>query len=104
MRLRSAAAPVVGLDHQAPAVRGVDKVDHLVLGVRFDGIRDQDIDAVELQRFFFVFQLIQSQAQFGPASAEAFEDNAQRFAGMFGQDRFQKLCGFVGNLHGSPFA
>jgi len=48
---------------------------------------------------FRILWLIQSQPQTGSASAKAFEDHPQTFAGIFSEKLPQLFAGLLGNLH-----
>jgi len=70
-----------------------------------DILGDEDGEVIDGLRLFGVVWLIQSQSQAGTASAKAFKDDPQQFAGVFLQDRLQLFFCQIGNGHAClPFA
>lgn len=96
---RSAATPPGRGDGEALTARSDDVVEHLLGGVGFDILGHEDGEVVDGLRLFGVVWLIQSQSQAGTASAKAFKDNPQQFAGVFLQDRLQLFLCQIGNSH-----
>lgn len=94
-----AATPTGRGNGEALSARGDDVVEHLLGGVGFDILGDEHGEVVDALRLFGVVWLIQSQSQAGTASAKAFEDDPQQFAGVFLQDRLQLFLCQIGNGH-----
>lgn len=65
----------------------------------FDILGHEDGEVVDSLRLFGVVWLIQSQSQAGTASAKAFKDDPQQFAGVLLQDCLQLFLCQIGNGH-----
>lgn len=100
-RCRSAPAGGGGEDEALP-LGGVDVVEDLVLGKGLDHRIHQDIDLVDPNGILLFFWLIQSQAQFGPASAKPLKNDPQVFAGMPRECLGEARPGGIGDLHRVP--
>jgi len=64
-----------------------------------DILGDEDGEFVDRLRLFTVVWLIQSQSQAGTASAKAFKNDPQQFAGVFPQDHLQLFLCQIGYGH-----
>jgi hypothetical protein len=87
-------------EHKSLPLMGVDIVEDLIHREGPDPFLDQDSDFVDLKGLFIFLRLIQSQAQFGPASAKPLENNPKRFARMVLEGLGQFLPGAIGDFHG----
>lgn len=95
----TATAAVFGEDGEAFSHGVFDVVYGMPAGETADRFVHQHVESVDLAALFIFFKLIQSQAQAGPASAKALNDDPQHLAGVFLEHLLQDFLSRIGDVN-----
>jgi len=87
---------------KALSVGVADIIDFIPFSIGKNTRIDDQFDFVDQDNLFIFFQLIQSQAQFGPSSAKTFKNNPKMLARMISQQFFEFVPRFVGHRQHNP--
>ncbi|MFO8009902.1 MAG: hypothetical protein R6U89_03720 [Dehalococcoidia bacterium] len=94
------AAALTGFRTQQKSltIQSLYPVEDVASRIRPDFIIYKYLDIIYLYCLFIFLWLIQSQAQFGPPSANSIKDDSQEFTRILGEENLQFLLCFVGDL------